>query len=488
MESKRFYRERQELGTSSVIKSFYKTHIEMDNLIEIFKDRRPSFIFEELNNYNNTLKYSMLCLKSEEVLYDALDDFYREKNLKAKGSLIDKSIPFINGVVGYISYEAVEDFFNINLNKKSEIDKYEFKLARILLLINHTESSFHIIYNSFSSDFLRKYCKTSNHIISSVESYEEILKEIEELSDEVFIKKENNKGQVKDMRRAEKVNFKAVSTKEKFIDKVERAREYICEGDIFQVVLSEKFTADMDINQYDLYKNLRDINKSEYKSLVNFKATTVVCSSPETLVKCSSDRIETYPIAGTRAIKNDNKDHDREKELKNDTKELSEHLMLVDLGRNDISKVSKFGSVRVEEFCQVKKLSRVMHLVSRVSGIPQDNLNLLDSIKATFPAGTVTGAPKLRAIQIIDELEESTRDIYAGSILLIDDRGNLDSCIAIRSIQLKKNKVIVQAGAGIVKDSVAKNEYKEIQNKSRALFEAIEKTYGGEISYDFISR
>lgn len=239
------------------------------------------------------------------------------------------------------------------------------------------------------------------------------------------------------------------------------------------------------IDGFSLYRNLRQSNPAPYLSYIKFPELEILCSSPEMLVRMNHSFVETAPIAGTRAIKEDGKDHLREAELLTDEKDLAEHLMLVDLGRNDIGRISKAGTVKVPEYCQAKHFSKVMHLVSSVRGTPLEHVTAIDCLKATFPAGTVSGAPKIRALEIIDELEPDSRDLYAGSVVMLNQYGHLNSCISIRTIHLKQDEIIIQAGGGIVHDSNPEHEYLESLNKASALFNAIEKTYRGAVNYDF---
>lgn len=496
-----FYKERETSGISSIIETHENIQVKVDILIEKIKYRKPVFIFENLISADKLKNYSMIGLETIDIDYKKISAFYDNKKKYGHEFSSSKSnSPFIKGIIGYISYQAIEDLYNIELNNKSSLAKYEFKLPSLLIVIDHTDLKLHIICNSIEEDspyVSSAYDSNGDPDIEyKADSYETVIHKIKDLRKIIFSKEKvinntlasiSNNG-IKDTSRIDNlktIKFKSLSSRKKFIEKVDKAKKYISDGDIFQVVLSEQYYADAQIDEYELYKNLKKINNSTYKSLINFNEITSICTSPETLVRKTDKYVETFPIAGTRAIKNDNKDLMREKELKNDEKELAEHLMLVDLGRNDISKVCKASSVYVKEFCKIKKFSRVMHLVSRVEGEPKDSLKLLDCIDATFPAGTVTGAPKLRAMQIIDELEDSSRGLYAGSIAIIDDKANIDTCIAIRTIQIKDKKIIIQAGAGIVKDSIGEHEYTEILNKSKAMFEAVEMTNGGEVEYDF---
>lgn len=488
MNKSEFYKIRRASGVASVIKNYENCAIGVDDLIDKLSLLDPIFIFENLMSSDNSTNYSMFGLETIDINVEHIEEYYEKKN--AFYDCSNSKSPFTSGVIGYINYDAIEDFYDIKIKNISSIPKYEFKLAKLLIVINHTDSRLHVICNSFEKEEVDEdiFSKSYEIVIEKVNNITRLI--YPELEKQKLNYKKINRNHLANFEKNENqkynlVRFRAVNSKERFIKNVEIAKEHIENGDIFQVVLSEKYSAKVQIDKYELYKNLKNINKSEYKSLINFNEITTICTSPETLVKNNNNIVETFPIAGTRAVKNDGRDLLREKELENDEKELSEHLMLVDLGRNDISKVCKAGSVRVKEFCKIKRFSRVMHLVSRVVGEAEESIAILDSIKATFPAGTVTGAPKLRAMQIIDELETCDRALYAGAIVLIDDKANLDSCITIRTIQIKDDELIIQAGAGIVKDSVAEHEYTEILNKSKAMFEAVEMTCRKEYAYDF---
>ncbi len=256
---------------------------------------------------------------------------------------------------------------------------------------------------------------------------------------------------------------------------VEKAKQYIRAGDIFQVVLSQRFSVDFKGNPFDVYRALRFVNPSPYMFFLKRGDTCVAGSSPEMLVRVQGEDLEYRPIAGTRRRGRDAAEEKRfEQELLNDEKERAEHLMLVDLGRNDLGRVSQYGSVRVEDLMFVEKYSHVMHLVSSLKGSLRPELDRFDALAACFPAGTVSGAPKVRAMEIIEELEPNYRGIYAGAIGYLDYSGNLDSCIAIRTIVLQDGKAYLQAGAGIVADSVPELENKECRNKAMALLKSLE--------------
>ena len=265
-----------------------------------------------------------------------------------------------------------------------------------------------------------------------------------------------------------------------YLQAVEKAKEYIKAGDIFQVVLSQRFTVPVTAAPFNIYRALRIVNPSPYMFYLKLADSSVIGSSPEMLVKVVDGIAYYRPIAGTRPRgANDDEDALLAEELKADEKEKAEHIMLVDLGRNDLGRVCEFGSVEVMDLMFIEKYSHVMHLVSSLRGQLRDQVDRFDGLMACFPAGTVTGAPKVRAMQIIDELEPHRRGVYAGAILYLDFSGNLDSCIAIRTLVVSEGKAYIQAGGGIVADSQPEREFQETVNKSRALMKAIEMAERG---------
>ena len=260
-----------------------------------------------------------------------------------------------------------------------------------------------------------------------------------------------------------------------FEDSVERAKKYIYEGDIFQVVLSQRFEISFEGDPFNLFRALRQVNPSPYLFYLEFPDFTLVGSSPEVLVRVEGSKAEVLPIAGTRPRGKTEEDDLRfEQELLDDPKERAEHLMLVDLGRNDLSRISSFGSVEVDRYAYVERFSHVMHIVSSVSALVREDADSIDVLAACFPAGTVSGAPKVRAMEIIDELETVRRGIYAGAVGYVNFSGDLDTCITIRTILVRENMAYVQAGAGIVADSNPTREFDETQNKALALHHAIQ--------------
>ncbi|QUC65544.1 anthranilate synthase component I family protein [Nitrosopumilus sp. K4] len=264
--------------------------------------------------------------------------------------------------------------------------------------------------------------------------------------------------------------------KEQFSEIVNKAKKYIHDGDIFQVVLSRKFSFDINGDNLALYKTLRQLNPSPYMYHLKQDNKTIIGASPEMLVRITNDRVETFPIAGTRKITGDEeKNKQLAEELLHDEKELAEHTMLVDLGRNDIGRVCKYGTVHPESLMQIKRFSHVQHIVTHVVGQLAPENDMFDAFKAVFPAGTVSGAPKVRAMEIIDELEPESRGPYAGAVGYFSYNGCCDFAIAIRSIFIKDNKGFVQSGAGIVSDSVAENEFKETEHKAGAMLQALKE-------------
>ena len=275
-------------------------------------------------------------------------------------------------------------------------------------------------------------------------------------------------------------DFRPLFSEKEYCEMVEKAKHYIYEGDIFQVVLSNRLEADYEGSLLNAYRLLRTINPSPYMFYFSSDDMEVAGASPETLVKLEDGTLHTFPLAGTRPRGADKEEDERlERELLADEKERSEHNMLVDLGRNDLGKISKFGSVEVEDYMEILRYSHVMHIGSTVKGEIREDKCSLDAVDAVLPAGTLSGAPKIRAMEIINELENNKRGIYGGAIGYVDFTGNLDTCIAIRTAYKKNGKVFVRSGAGIVADSIPENEYRECINKAKAVMNAV--TDGQEV-------
>jgi len=276
------------------------------------------------------------------------------------------------------------------------------------------------------------------------------------------------------------LEFTSNHTRERFEDQVRAAKEHIAAGDIYQVVLSQRFEAEVAADPFTVYRALRHVNPSPYMYFIRMGGVSVVGSSPEMLVRVEGSRVETHPIAGTRPRgRTDEEDMRMAEELKRNEKERAEHVMLVDLGRNDVGRVCEYGSVRVPQFMGLERFSHVMHLTSIVEGKLADDRDRLDALVSCFPAGTVSGAPKVRAMEIIKQLEPSGRGLYAGAVGYLDFAGNLDFCIAIRTVIMSKGRAYVQAGAGIVMDSNPAAEFEETRDKAKALLRALELAQAG---------
>jgi len=367
------------------------------------------------------------------------------------------NIPFTGGAVGYVSYDAIRLYEKLPEKNPDEInipDVY-FMFYKSFICYDHFKHEVYIVYNVFANEDTE---------------YEEVLQKINELLNEI----KSNKIEFHDLSLQEEKVITYNFTKEEFCQIVERAKKYIEKGDIFQVVLSQRLKAKTNSDPFEIYRRLRSKNPSPYLFYIDFGDFQLLGSSPESLVRVFQDKVTTNPIAGTRRRGKDEKEDLKNKEeLLKDEKERAEHVMLVDLGRNDIGKVSEFGSVKVERFMEVDFYSHVMHIVSTVSGKLKKGFTAFDALIACLPAGTVSGAPKIRAMEIIEELENVKRSFYAGAVGYFSYNGNMDMCIAIRTILIKENTAYLQAGAGIVYDSIPEMEYYEILNKVMVLKEVL---------------
>jgi anthranilate synthase component 1 len=369
---------------------------------------------------------------------------------------------FAGGAVGFLGYEAINFFErSVPLAERDDLELPEllFMLTRSVLVFDHRLRTLKVIVNAFLEDgpIEKVYARAA-------QSIEQIMRRLAQPAELPLVA-----NSAPEAFRPQS-NFR----REEFEHAVDCAKEYIRAGDIFQVVLSQRFEADFAGDPLHFYRSLRFINPSPYMFCLKLGDFALVGSSPEMHVRLSGDLIDIRPIAGTRPRgATDAEDAQNTAELLADEKERAEHVMLVDLARNDIGRVAEFGSVRVTEFMQIERYSHVMHIVSNIAGRLRPECSAFDLIKATFPAGTVSGAPKIRAMQIIAELEKTRRGCYAGAIGYVGFDGNLDSCIALRSAVLKNGKAYFQAGAGIVADSDPQREYEETVNKARAMAKAL---------------
>lgn len=376
---------------------------------------------------------------------------------------------FYGGLVGYMGYDSVRFFEDIPDKNPDDLKLADsvFMLTDSILIFDHVNHVIKIVTNVI----LPKKSGLTN--TQKTKIYNRAVRKIES------IQKEINKPLVEKDACIRKTFLKISSnfTKLEFQNIVKRAKQYIKKGDIIQAVLSQRFNLKIDKTPFEIYRNLRSLNPSPYMYFLELGDCLLVGSSPEMLVRCEGDYVQTRPIAGTRPRgKNEEQDKKFQIELLNDKKERAEHIMLVDLGRNDLGRVCRPGEVKVKEFMNVEKYSHVMHLVSEVIGkLDNSRFDIYDVLKACFPAGTVSGSPKIRAMEIIDELENLRRGPYAGCVGYFSFSHNIDTCITIRTIVIKGNTAYVQAGAGIVADSLPQKEYAESVNKARALIEAIIK-------------
>ena len=371
---------------------------------------------------------------------------------------------FAGGAVGFIGYEAIHFFEpKVPLPRQDELGLPEalLMIPNALLIFDHRLRSLKIVINAFLEG--REIEKVHSEAVESVSEIARKLAQPTQLPLVPITEEE--------LESAYESNFPP----DDFKCAVDRAKQYIVEGDIFQVVLSQRFESSFSGTPLDFYRCLRFINPSPYMFCLNFSGEfSLVGSSPEMHVRLTGNAMEIRPIAGTRARGiTPAQDEANAVELLADPKERAEHIMLVDLARNDIGRVAEFGSVRITEFMQIERYSHVMHIVSNVVGRLRTGCSVFDAVRATFPAGTVSGAPKIRAMQIISELEKTRRGCYAGAVGYFGFDGNFDSCIALRCAVLKDQRVFFQAGAGIVADSDPAREYEETVNKARAMMKAL---------------
>lgn len=399
--------------------------------------------------------------KNTEEVKSKLLDYLSSKVDSFKHPKIDDLPDFTGGIVGYLGFEIIREVENtivFNNQKGDEFPEAMLGLFDSIIAFDHFKHRIILIQNVFveESSNLDELYETAK---SKMDYLKTIIQRPVELPETFKLT-----GKIKD-----KIN------KELFDKKIESSKKNIYDGDVFQLVLSERFSSEFSGDLLNVYRALRIINPSPYMYIMEFNEDlSIIGTSPEDLLKVSKNKATILPIAGTRRRgRTVQEDLELEKELLADTKEIAEHTMLVDLARNDLGRVCKHNTVKVTEMMNIHRFSHVMHIVSRVEGELKKDKNCIDALKASFPAGTVSGAPKIRAIQLIEEYEEISRGPYAGSVGYIDFKGNLDMCIAIRTLFADSKKIYWQAGAGIVADSKAELELKEIKNKSAVLESAL---------------
>ena len=457
-----------------------KNDDEILNLIDNFLHEKNSFIFESVEKgkirgrytifgknpdkiweFNN--KKSYLIQKNKKIKLNEKPEDLIEKIIENFKFKTPKNLPNICSLIsGYFSYDSIRYIEKIPNNCKNDLNLPDVRLLRPRTLVIHDnlKKKIYYIINIFSDEKISNYSQKYKEINSDLSN---LLKQSET--------KNFDKEQIL---KSKEIKVRSNTSKNKFLAMINKAKKYIKLGDIFQVVLSQRFEAELTKKPIEIYKKLRVTNPSPFMFFFNFQDFQIIGASPEILVRLRDNKITVRPIAGTRPRgKTKKEDLYYEKDLLNDKKELSEHLMLLDLGRNDAGKVSKINSVKVTESFIIEKYSHVMHIVSNVIGKYNNKFSKFKSLLAGFPAGTVSGAPKIRAMEIIDELETSKRKVYAGGIGYFAANGEFDTCIALRTAIAKNNKFYVQAGAGIVADSKPKNEYEETVNKAKALINAL---------------
>lgn len=385
-------------------------------------------------------------------LLDGVKDYIKSINVTD-----DYNLPFTGGAVGAIGYDIIKQYEKIPAINREVVDTPTVHLMVFdeFIIYDHLHDRIKIVVLADNE-------KNANVVLDRMEK--EVMSSVP--AEHYTVKEPSS------------IKFTSNMTKEKYESIVEQAKKYIYEGDIFQVVLSQRLTAKTIDKPIDLYRRLRAINPSPYLFYFNFEDYCVAGSSPEMLVEVKGDTVKTCPIAGTRKRgKTLKEDIEIANGLLDDPKEKAEHTMLVDLARNDMGRIAEIGSVKIKEFMQVHYYSHVMHLVTLVEGTKRKAVDSFDVLSTFLPAGTLSGAPKIRAMEIIEELEEEKRGLYGGAVGYFDFNGNMDTCIAIRTMIIKNDNVYMQAGAGIVADSVPEMEYEESHNKVRALV----KTIGGEV-------
>ena len=453
---------------------------EIENLIDNFLIEKDSFIFESVEKGFIKGRYTIFG-KNPDKIWEFNNNncklFYKNRSIKLKGNPkkniekiiedfnfdIPKGLPSISSILsGYFSYDVIRYIEKIPNSTKNDLNIPDSRILRPRNIIVHdnVDKKLYFVVNIFKDE----------KIINFFKKFSEINKQIEDM---VFLANYSSSISHQNIQKLSKI--KSNISKNKFINNVKKAKKYIKIGDIFQVVLSQRFECKLTKKPIEIYKKLRKTNPSPFMYFFNFNDFQIIGASPEILVRLRDNKITIRPIAGTRPRgKNKKQDKFFEKDLLKDKKELSEHLMLLDLGRNDTGKVSKINSVKVTQSFKIERYSHVMHIVSNVEGSFNKKFTKFDTLLSGFPAGTVSGAPKIRAMQIIDELENTRRKVYAGGIGYFSANGDFDTCIALRTAISKNNKFYVQSGAGIVADSKPINEFKETVNKAKALIKALE--------------
>ena len=455
--------------------------------LRIAKDAEHAFLLESVEGGERLARYSFLgkdpfmvirsnagrvLIERAEGVEEREESFLellRQVMVQYESPDVDELPRFAGGAVGFLGYEAAAWFepslephwMKRDVDSGNIRDDAAFMVFDTVLAFDHVKHRILIIANAQVFDG----CDFRGQ-------FEGARAKIQLLEGELG---QSESGHSMTMETDSTLEWTTNTTQEAYEAAVRKAQEYIRAGDIYQVVLSQRFDTETDVDPFTVYRTLRYVNPSPYMYFMKIGELSIVGSSPEMLVRVEGRRVETHPIAGTRPRGKDEAEDGRlAEELRGNEKECAEHVMLVDLGRNDVGRVSEYGSVKVSRYMTLERYSHVMHLVSRVEGQLADDSDRLNALEACFPAGTVSGAPKIRAMEIIAELEPERRGIYAGAVGYLDFSGHLDCCITIRTIAMSGGKASVQAGAGIVADSVAAAEYQETLDKASALIRALE--------------
>ena len=457
-----------------------KNYNKIENLYKFILAEKNSFIFESVEKGTTRGRYTIIGLNPDKI-WDINNNTVTLSSNGKKKRIKTNPLKYINELiknfnikipnqlpsmasmlVGYFSYDVIRYIEKIPNKCSDDLHIPDVRLSRPknLIIYDNLKKKIHYIANVYSDTKITNYKQEYNLIKKKIELFQSF--ENIKLPNKLTFKKNKNL-------------IKSNTSKKKFKSLVKKAKNYIKKGDVFQVVLSQRFERKINKKPIEIYNHLRKSNPSPFMFYFNYEDFKVLGSSPEILVRLRKNEITIRPIAGTRPRgKNIKEDKRYAADLLNDKKELAEHLMLLDLGRNDVGKVSKVNTVKVTEKFKIEKYSHVMHIVSNVTGKFNNNFSVFETLLSGFPAGTVSGAPKIRAMEIIDELEKNKRKLYAGGIGYFTPNSEFDTCIALRTALIKNDKFYVQAGAGIVADSRPEKEYVETINKAKALMSAVD--------------
>ncbi len=434
---------------------------DLDSPLEIylkFNNEKNSYFFESVEGGDKWARYSIIGLPTDKKIslsknpLDQIDDFLKSIDVKK-----NKALPeFHGGLVGYFSYETIREIegkLKKSTKPKLKYDDISLMISDEVIIFDNIKKSLFIVVNGQEDE--KSAC----------------LSRIDEIHNKLLEPSKDVNKKIKN-----KINFSSSVAKDEYLNSIKKIKDYIVEGDVMQVVYGQELTTPFEGSPIDLYKSLRKLNPSPYMYFLKIDDLHIVGASPEILVRLQNNEVTVRPIAGTiKRGKNEKEDNELASKLKNDPKEIAEHLMLIDLGRNDVGRIAKIGSVKTTEQMKIEKYSHVMHLVSNVIGELDDGYSSIDVLKATFPAGTLSGAPKVRAMEIIDELEPDRRGVYGGAIGYLSWTGNMDLAIAIRTAVIQAQELSVRAGGGVVYDSDPEAEYQESLNKAQSIIKAIEE-------------